>query len=95
MKAVVHDRYGPPAVLRVDDVEPPVPQNGLTRLGGRRLVFTLPRWSQRDVVYLKELIEAGAYRAVIDRVYRLDEIADAARYVETGQKTGNVVLTVA
>jgi len=40
-------------------------------------------------------VEAGAYRAVIDRTYPLESVVDATRYVETGQKTGNVVLTVA
>jgi NADPH:quinone reductase-like Zn-dependent oxidoreductase len=39
-------------------------------------------------------MEAGKYRAVIDRCYPLEQVADATRYVETEQKTGNVVLTV-
>jgi NADPH:quinone reductase-like Zn-dependent oxidoreductase len=43
---------------------------------------------------VKGLIEAGKYRPVIDRTYTLDEVVDATRYVETGQKTGNVVLCV-
>ena len=42
----------------------------------------------------KELVDAGGYRPVIDRTYRLDEIVEAVRYVETGQKRGNVVLRV-
>ena len=44
---------------------------------------------------VKELVEAGKYRPVIDRTYTLDEVVEATRYVETGQKTGNVVLRVA
>ena len=43
---------------------------------------------------IKELIEAGRYRAVIDRSYPLEDVIEATRYVETEQKTGNVVLRV-
>ncbi len=53
-----------------------------------------PRFTKGDVLFLKELVEAGEYRAVIDRRYQLDEVVEATRYVETEQKTGNVVLTV-
>jgi len=45
-------------------------------------------------LFLKELIEAGNYRAVIDRSYRLEQVVDATRYVETEQRTGNVALTI-
>jgi len=43
---------------------------------------------------VKDLIEAGEYRAVVDRTYPVEDIVEATRYVETGQKTGNVVITV-
>ena len=67
----------------------------LTRwVGDKRVTIPIPKYTQEEVVFLKGLIDAGEYRAVIDRVYPLEDVIEATRYVETGQKTGNVVLTV-
>jgi NADPH:quinone reductase-like Zn-dependent oxidoreductase len=67
----------------------------LTRwIGDKRGTLGVGKYRKKDVLLLKELIEAGKYRAVIDRTYPLEEVVEATRYVETGQKTGNVVLTV-
>ncbi|MBO2450743.1 NAD(P)-dependent alcohol dehydrogenase [Actinomadura barringtoniae] len=63
-------------------------------LRGRKVKFPFPRDSQEIVRYLRTLIEVGAFTPVIDRHYSLDQIVDAYRYVETGQKIGNVVITV-
>jgi NADPH:quinone reductase-like Zn-dependent oxidoreductase len=63
--------------------------------GGKKVMFPLPKDSKDDIVFFKELIEAGKYTAVIDRIYPFEEITEAARYVETGQKTGNVVIRIA
>jgi len=64
-------------------------------VGDKKVRFAIPpRFAKKDVLFLKELIEAGKYRAVIDRSYPLASVIEATRYVETERKTGNVVLTV-
>ena len=60
--------------------------------GGRKVKFPIPRVTRKEVELFKEIIEKGKYRAVIDRSYPLERIVEAYRYVETGEKTGNVVI---
>ena len=67
----------------------------LTRwIGDKKVALGITRYAKQDVELLKQLIEAGEYRPVVDRRYQLEDVVEAHRYVETGQKTGNVVLTV-
>jgi NADPH:quinone reductase-like Zn-dependent oxidoreductase len=62
--------------------------------GGKRLLFPIPSITKQDVLFLKELVEKGEYKPVIDRQYNLDQIVEAYKYVESGQKTGNVVIKI-
>jgi NADPH:quinone reductase-like Zn-dependent oxidoreductase len=63
-------------------------------IGSKKVKLGITRYAKEDVLLLRELIETGKYRAVIDRTYPLEDVIEATKYVETGQKTGNVVLTV-
>ena len=77
----------------------PFPWNPLLALttrvvGSRKVLFPLPKDNQEIVKYLRERLQAGEFRPVIDRTYPLDDIAEAYRYVDTEQKVGNVVITV-
>jgi NADPH:quinone reductase-like Zn-dependent oxidoreductase len=63
-------------------------------VGSRRAKLGIGRYRKEDLLLVKELVESGTYRPVIDRRYALAEAVEANRYVETGQKTGNVVLRV-
>jgi NADPH:quinone reductase-like Zn-dependent oxidoreductase len=64
-------------------------------VGSKRVRSGIGRRRKQDVLMLKELIEAGEFRAVIDRRYPMDRVVEAHRYVETWHKAGNVVLTIA
>jgi NADPH:quinone reductase-like Zn-dependent oxidoreductase len=63
--------------------------------GGRKAMFRPPKHDQETVRYFKELLESGQFKPLIDRRYRLEQIVQAYRYVETGQKIGNVVINLA
>lgn len=63
--------------------------------GGRKVLFSLPSINKDDVHYLKDLFEKGHSNPIIDRYYTMDQIVEAYNYVESGQKTVNVVIKIA
>jgi len=62
--------------------------------GSHKVIFPIPKINKEKIEYIKQLVETGAYKPVIDRTYPIDEIIEATKYVETGQKTGNVLIRV-
>jgi NADPH:quinone reductase-like Zn-dependent oxidoreductase len=78
----------------------PMSQNPLLVLAtrfsrGRRVLFPIPKVDQAMIEYLKGLVESQQFTPVIDRTYPLEEIVEAYRYVESQQKIGNVVISLA
>jgi NADPH:quinone reductase-like Zn-dependent oxidoreductase len=61
---------------------------------GKKMLFPIPTITKKDVVFLKELVEKGQYKPVVDRSYTMEQIIEAFKYVETGEKTGNVVIHI-
>lgn len=62
--------------------------------GGKKLLFPIPSITKEDILFLKELYQKGEYKPLIDRTYTMNQITEAYEYVESGQKTGNVILKI-
>jgi len=62
--------------------------------GGKKVMFPIPVTTKADIEFLRMLATEGHFKPVLDRTYQLEEIVEAYRFVETGQKTGNVVIIV-
>jgi NADPH:quinone reductase-like Zn-dependent oxidoreductase len=87
MKAIVFERYGPPEVLQLREVEKPTPRFVSIEMNYKE--------SAQALEHLRELVEAGKVTPVIARRYPLSEAAKALRTYEDGHAQGKVIVTVA
>lgn len=63
-------------------------------VGGKKVIFKAPKDISGTLGFIRDLVEKGSFKPVIDRKYSIDKIAEAFRYVATGKKIGNVIITM-
>jgi NADPH:quinone reductase-like Zn-dependent oxidoreductase len=61
---------------------------------GKKVIFPMPLDIKASMAFMNNLVELGHFKPIIDRVYPLDDIAEAFEYVLTGQKIGNVIISM-
>jgi NADPH:quinone reductase-like Zn-dependent oxidoreductase len=66
----------------------------ITKFSKQKVKFPIPLDGKIDIEFYKKVIEEGKYKAIIDKTYSFDDIIEAYKYVETGEKTGNVVIKI-
>ena len=70
----------------------PITGNLPGRPAGKKVIFRLPTDTKGSILFIKNLLEKEKFKPVIDRKYPLEKIAEAYKYVDTGKKTGNVII---